>query len=119
MLAGEDQENSLRVNDEFVQLQAPAVLKCKPSGAQMAASGPIQSPPDWAPIEWFTSDGLEIEPNELGKGKQPLASLGEQALALLFQVAVPGSVLVSVSLPVSAPAVSVVDINYIPPGGPH
>lgn len=72
----------IRVNDEFVQLGAPAVLRCRiqsaPLANQLAAAWArtqaAQRPPEGAErrplaIEWLTSDGHQVSGPEIGKGK--------------------------------------------------
>lgn len=90
---GEEME-VIRVNDEFVQLKAGVVLKCKPQssssslGAQplpLVDRGDLSWPSELQTgplpaastsnrahfsIEWITSDGLQVNPAEpLAKGK--------------------------------------------------
>lgn len=59
----------IRVNDEFVLLGAPAVLRCRrgrqPQGGGLAAPEPEAG----QLIEWFTSDGLQVGARELARGK--------------------------------------------------
>lgn len=92
--ADKQQQRPLRVADEFVTLGSPAVLKCRPaadseapSAAALAASAqaagwlagrsqaaqPTTGALAADAIEWFTSDGIRIQPGEINKGK-PLSS---------------------------------------------
>lgn len=106
----------IRVNDEFVQLNSPAVLRCKlqssslGAGLQAAANsmggdfwrppGQVQvhsQVPTTAPssIEWFTSDGFQISAGEqLARGKSQLDFSRARSLPLfLFLFLVLGVVL--------------------------
>lgn len=52
-------ENVVKVNDEFVVLNTPAVLKCKATSELEFSQL----------VEWFTSDGIQISAGETSKGK--------------------------------------------------
>lgn len=54
------ENNEVKVNDEFVVLNTPAVLKCKAATSELEYS---------QLIEWFTSDGIQISAGETSKGK--------------------------------------------------
>lgn len=50
---------NVKVNDEFVLLNAPAVLKCKATSELEFSQL----------VEWFTNDGYQISAGETSKGK--------------------------------------------------
>lgn len=83
----------IRVNDEFVQLQAPAVLRCRIQSGALARQLPAAPPrflvdsddglagdlralgtSSQLAIEWFTSDGFQLQAGELARGKSPRAA---------------------------------------------
>ena len=57
----------MRVNDEFVQLAAPAVLKCRIQSALANQLASLHQ--KRLLVEWFTSDGFQVAPAELTRGK--------------------------------------------------
>lgn len=61
----------IKVNDEFVQLNGLAVFKCKPTFVGAAGGSTnvnikqLQLHSElWQLVEWFTSDGLTIAPED-------------------------------------------------------
>lgn len=52
----DNQAGQVKVNDEFVELNSLAILKCRPSNNNIADFHYL--------TEWFTSDGLQIKASE-------------------------------------------------------